>query len=762
MLGIALVTVFLATYIPHMRPDFSLNSGISRTDPSFERYRKFLDVFGNEEFILIAVRTEDGASDPGVLKALERITRELEETEDLVEVQSLSNLSLFRQRNNKFGTYPLILDEAGKPRLPDREELQRTREFVPLLDLLLSKDLKTLGLVAKVSERSRLDPPLIDRLLERMDAIVKKHAPGGSDYRFIGTPVIIRAIQRYNLRTAVYFGIVCLLVAAIVSVYIFKSLRVTVITMLVIVTCVVWMMGLMIMTGIRLNSTTSLSFGLVLIVSVAAVIHIVTHFNERFRQVGDRLEGAREALLVVARPCLMCSLTTATGFASITVSSNIPMVQQLGLIMSMGTLLSYLLAIIITPTLLIMMRPPRRKTFKRMDRDLVALLFERMERFVFRYPGHCALAGLFVVVLLLSALPRIQSDTQILRMLTDSTREVQDIRFVAENLTPVHSLELVVEGDKGAFKKADAWRKVRDLDRRLTQIPEVVRTDSLLPVIQFLYGTFSDKDPASEELFNNPGIIPELQAVMGFSREGKKILRRYADDRFGAIRISVRIRNSPTTPIGDTIEEVRSAASDAMKGTAAVSVTGALALFDAQGSELVRSQTISLLLALTCITILMIVQFRSFSLGLLSLIPNLLPLTVIFGFMGWFGIPLDSVTVFAATVSIGLSVDDTIHYLTQLRREIGSARPGSDIEKCLAGAYRITAKALISTSAVLFLGFLMLVWSPFRPVIYFGVLGSSAVLAALVGDLVFMPSIILSVKPIKTLLNRAMSPRTPA
>jgi len=111
-------------------------------------------------------------------------------------------------------------------------------------------------------------------------------------------------------------------------------------------------------------------------------------------------------------------------------------------------------------------------------------------------------------------------------------------------------------------------------------------------------------------------------------------------------------------------------------------------------------------------------------------------------------------------MSIGLSVDDTIHYLTQLKREIRSARGNLEIAECLANAYRITAKALISTSAVLYFGLLMLVISPFRPVIFFGVLGSSAIVAALVGDLVLMPAVILSVPFIKRLVNKEMARET--
>lgn len=754
--AVVLITVILAALAPGMRPDPTMKSGIDTDSPSYRTYKKFMEVFGNEEFILIAIKTINGASDTDVLQAVQKMSEELKGTEDIVEVMSLSSPLLFQDRGGKFGNYPLVVNDGGVPRLPDQANLSKIRQKLPVVDLLLSRDLKTVGMIFKVSEESRLDSNRIKRVLDRMDAVVLKHLPHGADYRIIGAPVIVQAIQTYNRRTALTFGILCSLIGALVSIYIFKSLKVAGITLIVVIVCVIWIIGLMVLADIRLNSTTALSFGLVLIVTVAAVVHIVTHYNERFRHVGNRMEAVRQAIMIVGRPCLMCALTTGAGFASIMISS-IPMVRQLGFIMSLGVLISYILALILTPTLLIIMAPPSRKIYQRMDRDGVAVAFTRMEHFVFNHPRLCVGIGFLVMVVMVAGVPRIRSETQILRMLTNSTKEVQDIHFVEENLTPIHTLELLVEAGGGAFKKPPVWAKVRLLEQRLKEIPEVVRTESLLSVLEYLQGAVSDPGASSEKLFTDPDLVPQLLAVMSFGANGSDILKRYVDDQFGKIRISVRIRNSPSTPVGVTIKKVRSAATEVFSGVGYLTLTGGIVVFHAQGAELVRAQIISLILALSCITILLIVQFRSLLLGLLSLIPNTLPLAVIFGIMGWFEIPLDNVTIFAATISIGLSVDDTIHYLTQLQREIRSHGPARTVETCLTDAYGVTGKALISTSAVLFFGFLVLLWSPFRPVISFGVLGSFAIVAALFGDLVFMPSLILSFSPIRKLVNKEMS-----
>jgi predicted RND superfamily exporter protein len=194
---------------------------------------------------------------------------------------------------------------------------------------------------------------------------------------------------------------------------------------------------------------------------------------------------------------------------------------------------------------------------------------------------------------------------------------------------------------------------------------------------------------------------------------------------------------------------------------AKATVTGDLTVFAGQTAALITDQVESMILAAVIITVLMIIQMGSPLLGLISLIPNIPPVAAVFGIMGWFGISLDGVTVFAATVAIGLAVDNTIHFLTQLKREIRFSQ-GQGIEQCVARAYRLTAKQMASWSTVTLLGFLALSVSPFRPVVLFGILGSSAILLGLFGDLMFIQSLILASSSIRNTITRLIDKETAA
>ncbi len=190
-----------------------------------------------------------------------------------------------------------------------------------------------------------------------------------------------------------------------------------------------------------------------------------------------------------------------------------------------------------------------------------------------------------------------------------------------------------------------------------------------------------------------------------------------------------------------------------MQDMARPRVTGELAVISAESVDLIRSEIQSMILALAIITMLLMIQMGTPLFGLISLLPNIPPLATVFGIMGWAGISLNGATVFAATVAVGLAADNTIQYVAQLKREI-KLNPGLGVEKCVFRAYDLASNPMASWSIVTALGFLSLTATPFQAAVDFGILVSCAVLMGIFGDLVFMQSLILTFRPIRTLIMR--------
>lgn len=758
VLAVAVISVALIPLALRVELDRTLKSAYVTSSDAYKVYRDFVRVFGDDEFIIVAIKTREGASDPAVLKYLSAITDELKELDEIATVISLSNLKFFQERKGIFSNYPLLLKTPDGWQLPDDATLARITKALPLMDYLLSRDKKTVGILIRLKPGWRFHPAL-GALQNRIKEIVASQLPANGQFSMTGASVIREEVQRLTVRTAVVYGILCTIVIGGICWYIFKSLRLALIILIVIGVAVEWVLGLMSAVNIPLNSTTSLSFGLIVVVSVSNIIHIITHYYQNLGTTTDKSEAVKLALRMIGRPCLMCTLTTAVAFATVMISS-IPMVQQLGFVMTCGVLIAYILAMILTPAFLMAIKSVRVEAQEKAAADWITKIFRSLENVVFNRYKLCMVVSITFTLCMIAGIPFIHTDTQILHLFTDSSAVISDVRFVENNLIPVRSLELVIEGPDQVFKKPETWKKISVLDKTLSASPEVASVDSPLSLLEYFHETISKGQKPSEMLFTDSRLLSQLFTVISLNAEGKDLLRRYVSPDYSRVHISVRIRNTATKSINEIIQAIETAANNVMRPEKVI-VTGEQAVFAAQASQVVDSQVISLVLAFIGVTILLIIQLRSFSLGLISLIPNIPPVAVIFGMMGWLGIPLDNVTVFAAAIAIGLSVDDTIHYLTQLRREMTrSTDPHASIETCIRQSYQKTARAMISTSLTLFFGFLMLAFTPTKPAIYFGFLGAAAVFVALLGDLVLMQSVILSLGSVRRILNREIKTKS--
>ena len=224
---------------------------------------------------------------------------------------------------------------------------------------------------------------------------------------------------------------------------------------------------------------------------------------------------------------------------------------------------------------------------------------------------------------------------------------------------------------------------------------------------------------------------------------------------FDNLHVTIGIKNASSAPLIKTINNIQTTADSVMKGVAKPTVTGEWIVTAMQGYDLVRSQVLAVILALAIIAVVMMVYMASPLFGLISLIPGLPRLAVVFGMMGWFGISLNIMTVFAATVAVAFAANNTIQFLAQFRREV-TINPDLNTEQLMFNAYGLAARPIIAWSMVTALGFLALVFTPYHAAKCLGILVASTVLMGTFGDLVFMQSLILTFPRLGTVMRKRM------
>lgn len=749
---VIVVSVVLACLVPGLKTDTSLRSMLVTNAPASLEYERFQEVFGSEEFIIIGIKNQLPANNQAVLKSVESITKQLQKSDKITEALSLTNLRFFQKRDGKFGTFPVVRADKGRLSLPEASELAAMRAAFPLMGFLISPNMQTVGLLVRVDDRFKFDSDKIRQVLSDITRVVDSNLIEGSEARIVGPAILREAISKYSFQTAFIFGILCSLICMVVTVYVFKSVRVTAVGLLILGICILWVLGLMSLLKIPVNPTTSMAFGLTLIPTLEMVIHIATRYRQFYQWEKDKLGAVRQTVRFLARPLLICLSTTAVGFGACMVNP-IPMVFQLGLVMPIAIMTAYCVAMIVTPAFLLGTKSLDQYASRTMSVDLLSRALARVRDSVSGHYRLYTVLGFAIALLMFGGTPFILTDPQIMRQLSPSSPEIQAINFIDNNLTSVHSVELVLSAEGNAFKKPETWKRVRELETRLKELPEVVSTESFLSVLEYVDNLLHGPAQRNEDFLANPAMLNELFAITSLSAEGRRLSKRYLDQAFDRLRITVRIKNSPSASIVATLDGIGNVADSVMSDLAQASVTGEMAVISDQSVDLIRSEIVSMILAIVIISVLMMIQMGTPSFGLISLIPNIPPLATVFGIMGWAGISLNAATVFAATVALGLAVDNTINYVAQLKREI-KLNPDLGVEQCVFRAYNLAANPMASWSIVTLLGFLALAATPFQAAVHFGILVSCAVVMGIFGDLVFMQSMILTFPTIRRLIMK--------
>ncbi len=724
-----LMVLSLMLIVPasHVKID---TSGVSFTITDSEDYRDYLtfvESFGTDDYILLAVKNSLKISNPKLKKRVKTVHEELVAIDSILEVIDLGSIE-----SSEF------LKLAGISNLWDEKHLARLRQFIPGFDRLISDDMKTLAFIVKINN-DRLNGFRLEKQLKRMKQIIVEIFPEHPHCYAAGIPVLRAAFERYNLKNALVFGSLGLLFGTLIAVYIFRTLWAAVLVILISLATMLWTLGIMGLVSIDLNLATGLSFGFILVVSTTTVFHIVTTYLQLMKiEPNDMV--LTKTLQTVMRPCFMCALTTATGFLSLTMSP-VPMIRQAGIIISIGVLLSFFLTLVISSFFLpkfLIFNGSRcfQKKSDLLDRFIKTYLIAG-----FNKPTLSLLVGIVFILVMSLGIPKIQTIKHLTNPFIKNTQEAKDLEYIKHHISTGTSFSIILQSLNNNFNTREFWYDLIQFEEKIKSIPGIEGIESLTQLVFRMALKFS---PA--------GIKPEKVFYQIQSRDNDMI-RTYFDPVAKRLRIIVHIQSQTSDQVEAILKQVKDEAEQSFSKEIVTALSGQLILLRSQTLNLVSSQMKTLFLALFVITILMIIQLKSVVLGMLSLIPNLFPLITIFGIMGWFHIPLDPLTIFAAVISFGLSVDDSIHYLTQLKREMSVSNTICNIQDCLKTAYHKTSRALVSTTAVLFLSALGLLFSSFSHVFSLGVLISSACVISLFGDLVFMPAAVLTFRPFRYLLS---------
>lgn len=588
------------------------------------------------------------------------------------------------------------------------------------------------------------------------------------------------------------FGAGVLLFMVLIMAIIFRQKRFVILPILTCMTSVLLMLGFVSWIDWRLTVISSNFVSLLLIISLAITIHLLVRYREYHAATPEasQAELVMNTVAFMARPCLYTTLTTMVAFVSLVVSDIRPVID-FGWMMSIGLAVSLVLSFIIIPAGLMLLPKgePRDKG------DGSAAFTTIFSRFTERHSAAVLWISVLAAAVSFYGIRQLEVENRFIDYFHSSTEIYRGMSVIDKNLGGTITLDIILDapttserfdtgvaneedpfaeagaldepdpfatpdpfGEDDPFGEADPFSEQNDqaqssnsywfttqgleevggLHRYLDSLPEVGKVQSLATAYQVASDVNDGPLNDFELALIKRSLPPEINQVL---------IKPYLSDSANQTRITLRaMETDPNLRRGELLEKIRHHALDELGFEAdQVHFSGLLVLYNNMLQSLYKSQIVTLGAVFLGILIMFLVLFRSLSLSLIAIIPNLLAASIVLGGMGIAGVPLDMMTITIAAITVGIGVDDTIHYIHRFKTEFAVDR------NYIASMHRSHAsigRAMFYTSVIIVVGFSILSLSKFIPTIYFGLLTGFAMLAAILAALTLLPRLILLVKPL--------------
>ena len=804
--ALLVVFAFFAWHARDFRLDASTDTLILESDQDLRTLRQVNKRYATREFLIVTFTPDAALFSDESLETIQQLREDLKQIPGVASVFSLIDAPLVKIVGGKLAEVARnyrTLEDPTVDRDRAREELLASPIF---LDLLISQDAGTTALQVNLKNNTgfttaqkRKNELLTKRdreglseaeQLELASALEQYHAAREAVTRSNHeTVAATRAVlERYRDRGILYLGGVPMIADDMITFIrndllvfgagvfaflvimlsiIFRQARFVLLPLCSCIFAVVVMMGLLGLTGWPVTVISSNFISLMLILTMSMNVHLIVRYRQLRRDFSDREQKqlVSDTVQRMVWPCLYTALTTMIGFGSLVVSDIKPVID-FGWMMTLGLSVTFMTSFLLFPTILVSL--DKKVTFPgRGETPFTAGLARLTERF-----GN----GVVVVALLLAALSlygvsRLKVENSFVNYFSDSTEIHQGLKLIDSKLGGTAPLDVVLKFDPvreygeataqeddefaelddlfGGFDTepadpADAWFTAYKIDRikavhdYLDSLPATGKVQSLASVLRLAEDLNQGEEfDAFELAIINKKLPPEIK---------EQLLDPYISIEDNEARINMRILDSlPDLRRKQLLEKIRADLRTEL-GLAddEFQISGMMVLYNNMLQSLFTSQIETLGVVMLGIALMLLVLFRSFSLALIGIVPNILAAGVILGLMGILDIPLDMMTITIAAITIGIAVDNSIHYIYRFREEY----PGqSDYIATLYYCHANIGRAVFYTAITIIIGFSILVLSNFIPTIYFGLLTALAMFIALLAALTLLPKLILIFRP---------------
>lgn len=730
---IVVLTLVLGIFAAQIQVDSAIENLLPTNDAERLYYDEVVREFGSEEATVVGIFADDVFT-PENLARIDELSRALAKIEAVREVLSLTTMK--GVESNDFGI------EVGTlmRELPtDAESAEAFRKRVYANELavgnVVSPDGKTTGalvLFEPLSDEEFLKLGIEDQIRTHAERIFEP-----DELAITGLQTLKVTGARMMEQDLARFMPLSILLVVIVLAWAYRTKRGVLLPLASVSIGVVWTTGVMVLAGRAINMGTLVLPPLLMSIGIAYVIHIISRYYQELATPGrSRAEVVEATMEHVRVPVGVAALTTGLGFCTLALNP-IRAIADLGIFAVLGILATSFLTLGFLPAML-MILPDAEGPPEHHDRWVGSIL-GGLGRLAIDHRRFILAGGMLLCGLCIWGATNIRIETNYVGFFDPGSSIRQDTDRLAEAIGGAYPLYVAIDGPgPGAMRQLENLAAIQDLQAFISEQPGVDSTLSFPDFIVLINGVF---DP------DGKGKLPATQAVLEqlFLFVNPEDTKPVVNQDYSRANILVRTRLAGSAEVSTLVQNIEEYARTRLRRGVDAHATGTVVLLNRSADSLARGQVSGLAQMLVVLLVLMSLLFLSIRTGFLALVPNIIPIIILFGAMGLLGIDLNISTSMIAVIAIGIAVDDTIHYLSALNVEL--RRTGSQ-EEALLQVGRSVGQPIVFTTLALALGFLVVTLSNFRPIRDFGLLASLTMVAALVTDLLLVPALVMSTRVI--------------
>ncbi|MDA8591963.1 efflux RND transporter permease subunit [Flavobacteriaceae bacterium] len=710
-------------------------------------YNTFLDVFGEEGNVIVLGVKDSTLLSVEKLNAWNKFCKSFQNNNNIEAIITLQDLRKLtkNKKDKQFDFEPIINDSIRSK--DELEQLKKTlfSDFPFYDEILYNKDSKAMRSIVylkkSIVNTSLRKDFIMEVLIPKIEAFEKETK---LNVRASGMPYV-RTLNSQNIIDEIeIFILAAILITSLIFYLFFRSYRATFISMCVVVIGVMWTFGILGFLEYEITVLTALIPPLIIVIGVPNCIFLINKYQHEVNKHGNKAKSLQRVITKVGNATLMTNTTTASGFATFVITQS-KLLTEFGTVASLSIMAIFILCLLIIPIIYSYMPMPKEKHLEHLNKRWINKLGDWIEHTVKHKNITIYSISLVLLVASIIGIYQIKTSGSLLEDMPKNAEFFKDIEFYEQEFNGVMPLEILIDTKrkKGVLKRT-TLKRMDELEDLILEIPELSKPVSVVSLVKYAKQAYYNGNPKYYQL----PTAQENAFILSYAKNTTNdvsLLKSYVDSTGQYARITTFMKNAEIDKM-ERIEEKLNEKINKLfpEDRYNVNLTGKAFLFQKGTDFLIRNLILSLALAIVLISLFMAYMFRSFRMIVISLIPNLLPLLVTAGVMGYLGVPIKPSTILVFSIAFGISVDDTIHFLAKYRQELLANH--WRIKKSIFAALRETGISMFYTSIVLFFGFSVFITSNFGGTVALGALISGTLLLAMMANLLLLPVLLLSLE----------------